>query len=62
MSSLPFRIVNRRQTCLEAALSTILLSVAAQAGLCPTWSQIPEDRLSHDVAQMFVMHSDDVPI
>ena len=29
-----------------------LTSEAVQANLCPTWSQTPEDRFSHDVAQI----------
>ena len=32
--------------------------MAAQAGLCLKWSQTPEDRFSHDVAQIFYFQTD----
>ena len=31
-----------------------LVSAAVQSGLCPTWSETPEDRFSHDVAQLLL--------
>ena len=32
--------------------SLYLSSVAAQPGLCPTWSETPEDRFSHNEAHL----------
>ena len=39
------------------AISLLLLaSVAEQAGLSLTWSETPEDRFSHDVAQFMLFY------
>ena len=48
--------------CLDGAMSLdsvtktsslVLASVAEQASLSPTWSETPEDTLSHDEAHIF---------
>ena len=36
-----------------------LTSKAEQADLCPTWSHTPEDRFSHEVAEMMVYLEND---
>ena len=45
--------------CLDSVIHTLLksklASVTEQAGLSLTWSQIPEDRFSRDVAHVFII-------
>ena len=50
---LSFRYLDSTIPLLKYEISCLLpCSVAAQPGLCRTWSENPEGRFSHDAAQM----------